>query len=81
MPQTTPSVKVMQTESAGGQVVLHGETFDEAYGMRELEQEHGLIFVHLFDDPLVAARARWRSRCSPRRTISTAWSCRSVAVG
>lgn len=56
MPQTTPSVKVMQTESVGGQVVLHGETFDEAYAYaRELEQERGLTFVHPFDDPLVAA--------------------------
>ena len=56
MPQTTPSVKVMQTESVGGQVVLHGETFDEAYAhARELEQERGLTFVHPFDDPDVAA--------------------------
>ncbi|MFA6219344.1 MAG: threonine ammonia-lyase [Erythrobacter sp.] len=56
MPQTTPSVKVMQTESVGGDVVLHGETFDEAYAhARELEQERGLTFVHPFDDPLVAA--------------------------
>lgn len=56
MPQTTPSVKVMQTESVGGQVVLRGETFDEAYAhARELEQERGLTFVHPFDDPLVAA--------------------------
>jgi threonine dehydratase len=56
MPQSTPSVKVMQTESVGGNVVLHGETFDEAYAYaRELEQERGLTFVHPFDDPLVAA--------------------------
>ena len=56
MPQTTPSVKVMQTESVGGNVTLFGETFDEAYAhARELEQERGLTFVHPFDDPLVAA--------------------------
>ena len=56
MPSTTPSVKVMQTESVGGNVVLHGETFDEAYAhARELEQERGLTFVHPFDDPQVAA--------------------------
>ncbi|WP_417322547.1 threonine ammonia-lyase [Erythrobacter aureus] len=56
MPQTTPSVKVMQTESVGGNVVLHGETFDEAYAhARELEEERGLTFIHPFDDPLVAA--------------------------
>ena len=56
MPQTTPSVKVMQTESVGGQVVLFGETYDEAYAhARQLEQERGLTFVHPFDDPQVAA--------------------------
>ncbi len=30
MPRTTPTVKVMQTESVGGIVVLEGETFDDA---------------------------------------------------
>ena len=30
MPKTTPTVKVMQTESVGGNVVLEGESFDEA---------------------------------------------------
>ena len=56
MPETTPSVKVMQTQSVGGNVVLFGETFDEAYAHAlELAQERGLTFVHPFDDPLVAA--------------------------
>ncbi len=56
MPKTTPTVKVMQTESVGGQVVLHGETFDDASAhARELEIERGLTFVHPFDDPLIAA--------------------------
>ena len=56
MPKTTPAVKVMQTESVGGNVTLFGETFDEAYAhARELEKERGLTFVHPFDDPLVAA--------------------------
>lgn len=58
MPRTTPTVKVMQTESVGGEVVLEGETFDEAYAFaRQLEQERGLTFVHPFDDPHVAAGA------------------------
>lgn len=56
MPRTTPTVKVMQTESVGGKVVQEGETFDEAYAhARKLEQELGLTFVHPFDDPKVAA--------------------------
>jgi threonine dehydratase len=56
MPRTTPMVKVMQTESVGGTVVLEGETFDQAYAhARRLEQELGLTFVHPFDEPAVAA--------------------------
>ena len=56
MPRTTPTVKVMQTEVLGGTVVLHGETFDDAYAhARQLEDELGLTFVHPFDDPHVAA--------------------------
>ena len=56
MPVPTPTVKVMQTESVGGKVVLFGETFDDAYThARQLEAEQGLTFVHPFDDPNVAA--------------------------
>lgn len=56
MPKTTPMVKVMQTEMAGGTVVLEGENYDEAYAhARRLEDELGLTFVHPFDDPRVAA--------------------------
>lgn len=58
MPRTTPTVKVMQTESVGGKVLLEGETFDEAYAhARQLEGQLGLTFVHPFDDPNVAAGA------------------------
>ena len=58
MPRSTPTVKVMQTESVGGNVVLEGETFDEAYAhARKLEKERDLTFVHPFDDPDVAAGA------------------------
>ena len=56
MPRTTPTVKVMQTESVGGHVVLEGETFDEAYAhARAMERQLGMTFVHPFDDPQVAA--------------------------
>ncbi len=66
MPSTTPQVKVSQTASHGATIVLHGETFDDAYAhARELEVERGLTFVHPFDHPHVAAgRGRWRSKCS-----------------
>jgi threonine dehydratase len=56
MPRTTPTVKVMQTEGHGATVVLHGETFDDAYAhARSLETERGLTFVHPFDEPDIIA--------------------------
>jgi threonine dehydratase len=56
MPSTTPQVKVSQTASHGATIVLHGETFDDAYAhARVLEKERGLTFVHPFDHPHVAA--------------------------
>ncbi|MBL6798097.1 MAG: threonine ammonia-lyase, biosynthetic [Synechococcus sp. BS307-5m-G39] len=56
MPVTTPSVKVEAVKQLGGEVVLHGETYDEAYAeaRRRSENEH-LCFIHPFDDPDVIA--------------------------
>ncbi|MBE9010792.1 threonine ammonia-lyase, biosynthetic, partial [Pseudanabaenaceae cyanobacterium LEGE 13415] len=56
MPVTTPQVKIDAVRSRGGQVVLHGDTYDDAYAhARQLEAEKGLTFVHPFDDPDVIA--------------------------
>jgi len=56
MPRTTPTVKITQTESVGGKVVLEGETFDEANAhARVMERQLGLTFVPPFDHPHVAA--------------------------
>jgi threonine dehydratase len=56
MPKTTPTVKVLQTESVGGNVVLEGETYDEANEYaRSMERQLGLTFVHPFDDATVIA--------------------------
>ena len=56
MPRTTPTIKVQAVRSRGGQVVLHGDTFDEAYAhARGLEAEKGLTFIHPYDDPDVIA--------------------------
>ncbi len=56
MPRQTPTVKVMQTESHGATIVLHGELFDEAYAhARQLEKERELTFVHPFDEPPIIA--------------------------
>lgn len=56
MPVTTPTIKVEAVRALGGEVVLHGDTYDDAYGLaRELEREQGLSFIHPFDDPDVIA--------------------------
>ena len=56
MPRTTPTVKVTQTEGHHATVILHGETFDEAYAhARLLEAERGYTFVHPFDDVRIIA--------------------------
>ena len=56
MPQFTPVVKVERTRGFGAEVVLHGDSFDDAREQAlRLAQEQGLAFVHPFDDPLVIA--------------------------
>ena len=56
MPVTTPRMKVRLVEARGAEVVLHGDTYDEAYAeSRRLELERGLTFIHPFDDPDVIA--------------------------
>ncbi|NER49543.1 MAG: threonine ammonia-lyase, biosynthetic [Symploca sp. SIO1A3] len=56
MPVTTPQVKVNAVKARGGEVVLYGDTFDDAYGYaRQIEAEKGLTFIHPFDDPYVIA--------------------------
>ena len=56
MPVTTPQVKVDAVRSRGGEVVLSGDTYDDACAYaRQLEAEKGLTFIHPFDDPDVIA--------------------------
>jgi threonine dehydratase len=56
MPVTTPQVKVDAVRSFGGEVVLFGDSYSDAYvHALELERERGLTFVHPFDDPDVIA--------------------------
>lgn len=56
MPVTTPQVKVDAVRARGAEVVLHGNTYDDAYAYaRQLETEKGLTFIHPFDDPDVIA--------------------------
>ena len=56
MPRFTPSVKVEGTRSFGAEIVLHGDTLDEARSHAvELAQAQGLTFVHPYDDEAVVA--------------------------
>ena len=55
MPTTTPLVKVNNTKDYGAEVILHGETFDDAAALAaQLSQEKGLTYVHPFNDLTVS---------------------------
>jgi threonine dehydratase len=56
MPVTTPRLKVDAVHALGAEVVLHGDSYSDAYlHALELEKSQGLNFVHPFDDPDVIA--------------------------
>src|SRR5271156_4751966 len=56
MPLTTPEIKVQAVADLGGEIVLHGDDYDEANERAiELARERSLVFVHPFDDPDVIA--------------------------
>ena len=56
MPTTTPRLKIDAVKALGGEVVLHGESYSDAYTHAlALEKQLGLTFVHPFDDPDVIA--------------------------
>jgi threonine dehydratase len=56
MPVTTPRLKVDAVHALGGEVVLQGDSYSDAYAHAlELQQAQGLSFVHPFDDPDVIA--------------------------
>ena len=56
MPVTTPRLKVDAVHALGAEVVLHGDSYSDAYvHALELEKSQGLSFVHPFDDPDVIA--------------------------
>lgn len=56
MPVSTPTVKVVNTRRHGAEVILHGETVEEAAAFaRQHGRERNLTFIHPYDDPLVIA--------------------------
>ena len=56
MPRFTPSTKVTRTRAWGATVLLHGDTLAEAAAHAHgLATEHGLAFIHPYDDEAVMA--------------------------
>ena len=56
MPRTTPLAKVEATRGYGANVVLHGDSYEEAGQLAaNLARERHLVVIHAFDDPLVVA--------------------------
>jgi len=56
MPNHTPTVKISRTRHFGAEIILAGETFDEAlqFGLK-IAGERRLTLVHPYDDPYVIA--------------------------
>ncbi len=51
MPAITPILKVEATRALGAEVVLHGDTFDDAYEKSlELQKKKGYTYIHPFND-------------------------------
>ena len=56
MPKTTPEIKVTAVKRLGAEVILSGNSYDEAcQHARVLEKEQGYTFIHPYDDPDVIA--------------------------
>jgi threonine dehydratase len=56
MPEETPLNKVERTRAFGPVVILKGSSLDEALAVaREQSEEHGLTFIHGYDDPQIIA--------------------------
>ncbi len=56
MPRFTPGVKVERTRGFGAEIVLHGDTLDEARAHAlVLAAQQQLTFVHPYDDPDIVA--------------------------
>jgi threonine dehydratase len=56
MPVTTPQVKVDAVRQLGGEVVLVGDSYSDAYQHAlVLQKKRSLTFIHPFDDPDVIA--------------------------
>ena len=51
MPTTTPYLKVKSTKDLGGNVILNGKVYDDAYNFaKQIEKDEGAVFLHPFND-------------------------------
>jgi len=51
MPVTTPAIKIDAVKALGAEVVLHGDSYDEAYALARRQAEaEGFVYVHAYDD-------------------------------
>jgi threonine dehydratase len=56
MPEVAPLSKIVATKKFGADVVLQGTSYDDAQAKaRELEEKHGYVFIHAFDDDAIIA--------------------------
>jgi threonine dehydratase len=56
MPVTTPQIKIAAVEARGARVVLHGDSYSDAYAKAQaMQKTSGATFVHPYDDPDVIA--------------------------
>jgi threonine dehydratase len=55
MPKTTPEIKVKSVRANGAKIVLHGDSYDDAYAHAKELAAKGLCFIHPYDDPDVIA--------------------------
>jgi len=56
MPKTTPEIKISAVRRLKADVVLHGNTYDEAQGHAlELASKEGRVFIPPYDHPVVIA--------------------------
>ncbi len=51
MPTTTPYLKIQSTKDLGGNVILNGKVYDDAYNFaKQIEEQEGAVFLHPFND-------------------------------
>jgi len=56
MPRFSPTAKVQATKGYGAEVILHGNTYDEAVvEATRICEERNAVFIHSFDHPAVIA--------------------------